>query len=98
MVVVHDGGSAMHRILTFKSEPYAAERDLLFQGRVRNEGISWKDLMNQAPRLSTLKSSINLKLEQRTYKVGFSLRSAILHMHYSKDVPVDILVSSIEPV
>jgi hypothetical protein len=103
MVVVYAGWSAGYRILTFKSEEYAAERDLLFEGRVRKEGISWKDLMNQAPRLAGLGSSANLELEQRiksrlelrTYKVEFSLRPGKFHWNNSKDVPVHILVSSI---
>ncbi|KAH8628586.1 hypothetical protein IG631_15843 [Alternaria alternata] len=95
MVVVYDDHVAGYRILTFKSEEYSAERDLLFEGRVRKEGISWKDLMSQAPRLSTLRSSTELKLEQRTYKVEFSPRLGKFHWNNSKDVPVDILVSSI---
>lgn len=103
MVVVYDEGSATYPILTFKSEEYAAERDLLFEGRVRKEGISWKDLMNQAPRLAGLSRSTKLqlgqriksRLELRTYKVEFSLRSGKFHWNNSKDVPVVILVSKI---
>jgi len=105
IVVVFKMDRAGNDLLVFPSKDYYPERSLLFEAKASNEGISWEELMRQAPRLlKNLGSSTEMKIRgesaarphhppMQTFNIAFWLR--VDHLRNPHGNAVSDLVSSV---
>jgi hypothetical protein len=74
IVVIIRDDEHEHKLYVFRSSDAVRDRDLLFRGRTRIEGISWEDLLMKSPQLDRMKDSIELYMVKDTLLVHFFLQ------------------------
>lgn len=81
------------KLHVFRSSDAVRERDLLFRGKARIEGISWENLLTKSPQLDLMKNSVELDMVKDNFRVDFFLQQS--RWPGSKAIANDKLMSSV---
>jgi hypothetical protein len=90
VVIIRRSERKLH---VFRSSDAVRDRDLLFQGRTRIEGISWENLLTKSPQLNLMKNSVELYMVKDTIRVDFFLQHS--HEPVPRAIAHDKLIYSV---
>ncbi|CAN9141243.1 unnamed protein product [Alternaria alternata] len=90
VVIIRRSERKLH---VFRSSDAVRDRDLLFQGRTRIEGISWENLLTKSPQLDLMKNSVELYMVKDTIRVDFFLQDC--PGPWTEAIAKDNLISSV---